>query len=149
MPSQLENTSPIDGLSWYLAELILRITVEGDGRNVSHKNLTLIRASSAADAYDKATIIGEEHTMSYLNPQGRKVQIQFMGLSRLNVVYDRLQHGAELLYEEHVDIPDKQLREWVIPKHLLSVFRKAQPPTGPDYSSAEVLDKARKLIGGR
>ncbi len=132
--------------TWFVTELIVKITVQEDTRNVVHKNLVLIEAESATDAYDKAMTAGAAHTMSYLNPQGRKVNIEFVGLGRLNAVYDHLEDGAELLYEEYVGIPDEEINGWVTPKHLLSVFRGIEPSPGPDYSSAEVLNQAAKLI---
>jgi Domain of unknown function (DUF4288) len=147
--NELEDTLPTTNSAWYLAELVVRIVVDGDNRIVAQKNLTLIKANSAAEAYVRATIVGEEHTMSYMNPQGRQVHIQFMGLSRLNVAYDRLEHGAELLYDEYVGISDQHIQELIVPKHLLSVFRKAEPSPGPDYSSSDILNEASKLIGGR
>lgn len=141
------NISHADNRPWYLAELVLKISVEGDNRNIAHKNLMLIKANSAMEAYDRATIVGDEHAMSYLNPEGKQVKIQFIGLSRLTAIYDRLEDGAELLYEEYVDVPDSRVQEWIVPKNLLSVFREAKASSGPDYGSAEVLNEASKLIG--
>ena len=39
---------------WYLAELVEEITISGDPRNVVHTNLVLVRADSAAEAYEKS-----------------------------------------------------------------------------------------------
>ena len=50
---------------WYLAELVMKITVAGDPRNVVHQNLTLIRASSADEAYEKAIKIGKDGEDEY------------------------------------------------------------------------------------
>jgi hypothetical protein len=127
MQNELESNSISEGSEWYLAELVVRITVEGDERNVVHKNLILIKSKSALGAYERATFVGMEHAMSYLNPHGRQVHIQFVGLSRLNAIYDRLEDGAELIYEEYVNVPDEKVQEWVVPKHLLSLFRKSRP----------------------
>ncbi|MGB8772166.1 MAG: DUF4288 domain-containing protein [Candidatus Korobacteraceae bacterium] len=140
------KNNPIDSAAeWHIAELVLKITVEGDERNLVQKNLMLIKANSPADAYDKAIILGNEHAMSYQNPHGKQVHIQFIGLSRLNAVYDRLEDGAELLYEEYVGVSDEQIRELVVPKHLLEPFRNVES-SRPDYSSAEVLREASKLV---
>ena len=149
MPVQPTN-SRTGKPNWYLAELVLKIVVEGDDRRIIHKNLMLIRADTATEAYEKAVEIGNEHSMSYLNPQGKQVHIEFVGLSKLTTVYDRLEHGAELLYEECVGMSDEQIQSLAVPKHRLSVFSE---PTSlvsdPDYSSADVLDEASRLIRQR
>lgn len=149
MPDQ-PNDSRTGNPSWYLAELVLKIFVEGDERRVVHKNLMLVRADTAAEAYEKAVEMGNEHSMSYLNPEGAQVQIEFVGLSRLTAVYDRLEHGAELLYEESVGMSNEQIQTLAVPKHRLSVFSELTSlASGPDYSSAEVLDEASRLIRQR
>jgi hypothetical protein len=76
--------------------------------------------------------------------------VQFVGLSKLSEVYDRLEHGAELSYEECVGISDEQVKQMIVPKRLLAVFREIKPrgESRPDYSSAEVLNEAHKLIDG-
>ena len=43
---------------WYLADLVEEITVEGDPRNVVHTNMTLVRADSPEEAYQKAVQLG-------------------------------------------------------------------------------------------
>jgi hypothetical protein len=146
MESVLKSATTNGTSGWYIAELVIRITVEGDNRNIVHKNLMLIKANSPAGAYDRAIMVGDEHAMSYRNPHGKHVRIQFMGISKLNAVYDRLEDGAELLYEEYVGVPDEQIQKWVVPRDLLAPFRNVEPTSGPDYSSAEVLHEASKLV---
>jgi len=130
---------------WYVAELVEQITVEGDPRSVVHKNLALIRADSPEDAYQKALSLGREGEDAYDNPAGKKVRIVFRGLSELSVVYDKLDHGAELLYDERIGAPDEEIKRWLCPKEQLSVFRSTQADTSPDYSSGEILEEARHL----
>jgi len=141
------NNSRSKKPTWYLAELVIKITVECDERCVVHKNLMLIRAETAVEAYEIALSMGNEHSMSYENPNHKQVNAQFMGLSKLTTVYDRLEHGAELLFEEHVGLSDKEIEALILPKHRLSVFsERTDLPSRPDYSSAEVLDDASRLI---
>jgi hypothetical protein len=126
--------------------MVLEIRVEGDQRNVVHKNLVLVRAGSAEEAYTKALSLGRENSISYENPSRKKVEIQFQGLSKLTAVNDRLEDGAELSYEEFVDVPEEKIREWVVPKHLLRAFRGIEPSRGPSYSSVEILERASRMI---
>ena len=130
-----------ENVRWYLAELVLEITVEGDKRNVVHQNLTLVRASSANDAFAQANQLGIGSETQFENPAGNAVRIAFRGISRLNVVYDKLEHGAELRYDEEIGVPEDDIRQMIPPKESLSIFRKIEPSAGPDYSSKDILDE--------
>lgn len=144
------NNSRCNEPTWYLAELVIKITVESDERRVVHQNLMLIRAETAVEAYEIALRMGNEHSMSYENPNRKQVNAQFMGLSKLTAVYDRLEHGAELLFEEHVGLSDNEIEALILPKHRLSVFSEGTDLISrPDYSSADVLDEASRLIRER
>ena len=112
---------------WYVAELVVEITVEGDGRNVVHKNLMLIRADSPEEAYRKAVALGNQAEVSYQNPSGMLVKTRFWGLSELAVIHDELADGAELLYEERVGIPSDQIEKEMPAKEQLAVFRPFEP----------------------
>jgi hypothetical protein len=137
---------PVDA-KWYIAELVEEVTVEGDPRNVVHKNFLLIRAGSPEDAYQKATALGRESEASYANPEGKLVRVRFRGLSELNVIHDELEHGAELFYEERIGVPNDEIEKWILPKDQLTVFRPMGPAKTPDYSSQEILDEAERLSG--
>lgn len=131
---------------WYLAEIVVRIRVQADARAVVHVNLCLIEAAGPTTAYRKALALGKEHDSTYLNPKGRKVTTEFLGLRDLYVVHDRLVHGAELLYHEHVGLTAAEARRLVTRRAKLAVFRPMERTSGPDYSSGEVLEAARKVI---
>ena len=137
-----------ENAKWYLAAMVEEITVEGDSRSVVHKNYILIRGESPEDAYEKAQELGKRSDVSYDNPGGRLVQIKFRGLSQLNVIHDELEHGAELLYEELLGLSEEQVEALVRPKEDLGVFQPTSPRAGPDYSSRQVLEEARRLIEG-
>jgi hypothetical protein len=134
------------GAKWYIAEIVERLRVQGDPRAVVHVNLCLIEAAGPTIAYRKALALGKAGEVTYLNPKGRKVSIKFLGLRDLNVVHERLEHGAELLYREYVGLTAAAARKLVTRRTKLSVFRPIEPPSGPDYSSAEVLEAALKLV---
>jgi hypothetical protein len=90
---------------WYIAQIVERIKVQGDPRAVVHVNFCLVEATGPAIAYRNALARGKAAEMTYLNPKGRKVSIEFLGLRQLNVVYERLEHGAELLYDCNYPVP--------------------------------------------
>ena len=133
---------------WYLAAMVEEITVEGDSRRIVHKNWTLIRGDSPEDAYRKAHELGRKSGVSYDNPTGRLVQIKFRGLSGLNVIYDELEHGAELIYDELLDLSEEDVEALIVPKQDLAVFQPISPSSGPDYSSRQVLEDAKRLMDG-
>src|SRR5262250_878679 len=103
------------GAKWYITELVEEITVEGDPRNVVHRNFILIRADSPEEAYQKAFKFGEQGETSYDNPQGHRVEIKFRGIADLDVIHDELEDGAELMFCSQVGLTEEelqQLRSW-------------------------------------
>ncbi len=132
---------------WYIAEVVLEITVEGDDRNVVQVNYLLVRAQSPDEAHEKAMALGAEHQTTYLNPGHKTVTIAFLGLRNLSVVYESLEDGAELLYEEKVGVSHEALRVMICAKESLSVFRPIQASSGPNYASEEIQQEARSIIG--
>lgn len=132
---------------WYISELVEQIAVEGDPRNVVHKNLVLIRADSPEEAYQKALQLGREREISYENPAGKQVRFRFRGLSELNAISDELEHGAELLYEEKIGVSDEEIERYILPKDQLNVFRPIEQNRAPDYSSGEIMEELRHLLG--
>ena len=131
--------------AWYVAEIVEEIRVEGDSRNVVHRNLVLVEAGSPEDAYNRAIQLGRDNECSYANPEGRMVVCRFCGLAELNVIHDKLEHGAEIMFWEDVSVSENQIKTWVKSKERLAVFREIEPTTGPSYSSKDVLEDAIRL----
>ena len=73
---------------WFLATLIMEISVQGDTRNVVHRNLFLVSACSPEEAYDKAMRLGREGETTYGNPAGRAVRHSFRGVAQLDTLVD-------------------------------------------------------------
>ncbi len=132
--------------NWYVVEVVEEITVEGDPRNVVHRNLNLIHAHSPEEAYERAIDLGKQGESEYQNPAAKKVTIKFRGLSSLNVVHDQLEHGAELRYLEEVSLPETNILHLLKSKEQLEVFQDIQPTKGPDYACKEIMDEALELI---
>jgi Domain of unknown function (DUF4288) len=95
---------------WYVAEIVEEITVEGDPRNVVHKNLILICAHSTEEAYGRTIEFGKKSESTYQNPAGKNVAIKFHGIHKLSVVSDDLQHGAELRNTEEIAVPEDKTK---------------------------------------
>jgi hypothetical protein len=135
-----------ENAKWYLAAMSEEITVEGDSRSVAHKNYILIRADSPENAYEKAQELGKKSEVSYENPNGRLVHIRFKGLNQLNIIYDELEDGAEIHYEEFLGLSEEQVQALLCAKEESAVFRSISPSMGPDYSSRQVLEDVKHLL---
>ncbi len=114
---------------WYIGEIIEEITVEGEPRNIVHRNVKLLYANSPEEAYGKAHALGKETEINHLDPERKLVRTRFWGLAELNVVHDDLKRGAALYYEEHIGVPGETSHHWVLPKKDLKAARavKAHP----------------------
>ena len=125
---------------WYLADLVLELTVEGDPRNLVHVNIRLIEADSPERAYEKAIALGRDCEQVYTNTAGREVRVTFRGLRELNVIHDELKDGAELTFEESTAAPEAQLAAWLRPRGMLAVFReRGLKQDVPNYMPESVM----------
>ena len=132
---------------WYIAELIMEITVTGDHRNVVHRNHVLVSANSNEGAYSKARSIGEGEETAYKNPAGEDVRITFIGIADLDEIDDELGDGAEVLFHYQVDVPKAELVSMIPEKARLRAFAPRSKAVGPDYASAEVVDLVQRETG--
>lgn len=131
---------------WYLADVVLEHTVEGDPRNVVHVNIHLIEADSPQRAYEKACTLGRDAEQVYVNSDGKVVRVVFRGLRDLNVIHEELEDGAELTYEQYESVPEAKLAGWVGPKESLAVFRERQ--SGFATGAPNLMpDSVMKMLG--
>jgi hypothetical protein len=131
---------------WFLAELVMKITVADDPRNVVHQNLFLIRADSADEAYEKAVQFGKNEEISYDNPAGKAVHFCFEGVSDLIDIIEDLEDGAELDFRYTVAMPKEKIRSLVPPRDRLRAFLPPRRAEGPDYTSAEIMAKVARMM---
>ena len=133
---------------WYIAELVMEIVVNGSQLNALHRNLTLIRADSPQAAYDKALQIGKKGETEYFNPKNQLVNIRFRGISKLDVVYEPLEDGSELGFEEEIGISEAEIQKLIQPKEKLDAFTAASPgrEREPDYRSKAVVKEATRML---
>jgi hypothetical protein len=132
---------------WYLAELVMKITVTGDDRSVVHQNLTLVKANSPDEAFEKATSFGKAGEASYPNPEGKAVQISFQGISDLTEVYEDLEDGAEIAFRETVNMPEDEIRDLIPTRDRLPAFQQPGRTEGPDYASGEIVEELEQRFG--
>jgi catechol 2,3-dioxygenase-like lactoylglutathione lyase family enzyme len=126
-------------VSWYLAELVVQLAVEDDPRGVVHINTCLVEAHDAGAAHDKAMALGRDEEHEYRNPSGRRVRVRFLGLRELVEVFEPLEDGAELTFQERIGLSDLEARRLVTRRDELAVFRADVPSVAPDYSAREVM----------
>jgi hypothetical protein len=129
---------------WYLADIVLKHVVQDDPRNVVHINIHLIEAASPELAYEKACALGRESQIVFPNTDGKEVRTVFRGIRGLTVIHDKLEDGAELIYEELIGVPEAKLAGLVSPKADLAVFRERQSgfATGaPNLMPESVMEK--------
>ncbi len=124
---------------WYLAEIVIEITIAGDSRNVVHRNTVLLRADSPDQAYEKALARGKAEESDYENIEGNRVLFKFKGLRDLLVIYDKLEDGAELTFSEQVGVTESELARIITPKHELGVFASIVGANKPNYAAGDIL----------
>jgi hypothetical protein len=133
---------------WYLADLIMIITVADDSRSVVHRNTVLVHADAADQAFDKAMRFGRESETSFDNPAGKRVTFEFVGVAELQEIVDEAPYdGAELCYSEFINLDRKQIEALVKDKGDLHAFRPyKRRPNLPDYASKEIVDELRNKL---
>lgn len=136
---------------WYISELVMEITVHGAASNVLHRNLVLIHACSPDEAYGKAIQIGQNGETEYVNPKDQQVHIRFRGVSKLDVIYEALEDGAELYYEEQRGVSESEIQKLILPKEQLEAFTPPRPgeEREPDYRSKAVVKEAVRMLGDK
>ena len=89
--------------------------------------------------------LGAAGEQSYENPEGQTVKFHFRGLHDLNVIHDKLEHGAELIYWENLNWDEAAIRDWVTSKENLGIFQPIMPSKGPNYLSREIMEILDRL----
>ncbi len=126
---------------WYLAEMIEDMAIEGEDQHIVHVNLVLVRADSPTAAYTEAMALGTAGEVAYENTDGQRVTVTFRGLRDLNVIHDALEHGAELIFEEHIGLTAAHIDALIRPKARLGIFRPRRVPRGLKYGANVIVDE--------
>jgi hypothetical protein len=132
---------------WFLAEMVQEIRVAGCKRNIVHQNFVIIHARTPEAAYIRACKLGKSGDTSYINENGKRVITRFRGLRSLDVIYDPLEDGCEIMFIEKLGVTEKGIKKLVRLKRDLEVFLPIRGRPGrPNYSSKEIMDEARKEL---
>jgi len=129
---------------WYIGEIIEEITVEGEPRNIVHRNVKLLYANSPEEAYGKAHALSNEAEINHMDPERKLVRTRFWGLAELNVIHDDLKRGAALFYEEHIGVPGETTHNWVLPRKNLNASRPMEANPSPHVLSMQNSSKHSK-----
>jgi Domain of unknown function (DUF4288) len=110
-------------LTWYLADLVTEVRVEGSERSIVHFDLHLVRAANAAEAYDKALRIGGGKTTQSLRNDGQLMSSVFRGLNDLMAVDEEFTDGARILFRSQSEISEEEIQHVVTPRDYLRAIR--------------------------
>ncbi|HZB88772.1 MAG TPA: DUF4288 domain-containing protein [Terracidiphilus sp.] len=113
-------------MEWFLADLIQQFTFV-DGSHSIYVNTLLVKATSVEQAYEKALGFGEVYNHNFTNTDQEEVKSSFRGLRDLYLIYETLEDGAELIYEEFEEITEEEIAAIVTPKEKLAAFEKHGP----------------------
>lgn len=139
-----------DDAHWFLATMVEEIRVEGSKRNVVHINYVIIEADSPEDAYQRAIKMGKQAKQSYVNERGKKVTVRFRGLRNLDVIYEPLEHGCEIMFREKLGVSESAIRKLLASKKQLELFRPIRNRPGrPDYASKEIMEECYRELAKR
>jgi hypothetical protein len=121
-----KNKSPVD---WYYGSYLMRfIELSDKTRNdpekrfLSWENTVLVEAKSLDIAYAKVERVAKAAAKPYRGgPTGVRVKWEYLGITELLPIYEKLGDGAEIAWTEHSQRKLRTLKQWVKPK---SAFRQ-------------------------
>jgi hypothetical protein len=121
-------------MEWFLADLIQQFTF-ADGSHSIYVNTLLVKATSIEQAYEKALGFGDAYNYSFTNTNQEEVKVSFRGLRDLYFIYDKLEDGAELIYEEYEEITEEEIAAMVTPMDKLMAFGNHDPEPSETVTS--------------
>lgn len=113
---------------WWVASYIERLEWSNEDRRnprrrcLAWENTVLVKATNRDQAYRKAMAIGRQSSGPFTNVNGRVGKWRFEGLTSLLPIYDKLEHGAEILWVEHENRTIARIRRMVKRKLGLECF---------------------------
>ncbi len=111
-------------MEWFLADVIQELKVGNSEESTVWINTHLISASSPEQAHEKALIHGKLYEDTWTNPDGEQVVSRFRGLRDLLLIYEKLEDGAEIMWEEQEDVKEADIQEMIKPKAQLGAIEK-------------------------
>jgi len=109
-------------MEWFLAELVEDFSYEGSEKHDVYVNTILVRANSVEEAHAKALTFGERYNSEYTNTDAVRVTVKFGGIRNLYLIYEKLEDGSEIIYEEIEDLSADEVAALAKPKEQLAAF---------------------------
>jgi len=123
----MDDNAPLSpDMKWFIAETLLLYSIPAADSYVLHNNFVLTRAATPEAAVEIAERRGREWDDTFYNTDGHAVTGRFIGLRNLNEIYEELEDGAELLYEEFLPASEAEALQFVRAKDNFSVLRKPE-----------------------
>lgn len=98
--------------NFYIAELVQECRVEGYATSLVWVNIHIVKADSPKEAYAKAFKLGKSHNQRYKAGQDeRSARWIFRGIRDLIPIYEKIEDGAEILFEAHERMTEKRIRK--------------------------------------
>jgi len=103
---------PLEPQNFYIAELVQECRVEGYATSLVWVNIHIIKADSPKEAYTKAVKLGKSHNRKYkAGKDARDARWIFRGVRDLVPIYEKIEDGAEILFEAHERMTEKGIRK--------------------------------------
>lgn len=119
------NHSPY---GWWIASYIERPVWDDypnpspNSRTDAWENTIILKAPNRDAAYEKALQLAQSSS-TFQDEKGKRTGHWVVdGLTSLLPIYDELEDGTEILWEEHSNRTVRKIRSWVKEKHELEVF---------------------------
>jgi hypothetical protein len=106
---------------WFLVEIIEvcePVKVNSTSRVTTWGNYCLICAKTPAEAYDKAVKAGKRGNYIFTS-NGSKMRWKFAGIGNLLPIYEDLEDGAEIMWNDYGYIGKKRVKKIVSSKKKL------------------------------
>ncbi len=147
---KVPESNKSDG-GWYLADLIVEMTVGDQPLRAVHVNSVLVRAPDADEAYKLSIALGRDFDDEDVNPAGEAVTTRFVGLKQLSYIDTDLEHGTEICYRETFHPVDGDVPLPIRLREELDVFLAPHSSIKKpiDYSSGRIVAEALALIAAR
>ena|SRR5438270_8556921 len=124
-------------MEWFLAEMIEDFSYADSEKHDVYVNTILIQAKSVEEAYAKALEKGEVYNSTYTNTDGITITTKFGGLRNLYLIYEKLEDGAEIIYEEIDDLTEEEVAALATPKEELVAFVAHGPESDQNQLPSE------------
>jgi hypothetical protein len=109
-------------MEWFLADIVEELKVGDAEGSTVWINTHLIKATSPEEAYEKALSVGKLCEQVWTNKDGEQVISRFRGLRDLLLIYENLEDGAEIMWEQQEDVSEQDIQEMIRPRALLGAI---------------------------